>query len=63
MSPDVAHHLDRQADEDYEYDPALVNECEACGDEMTSPWLMVCRRCAEFDADQEAARAYREGRY
>ena len=61
MSPDVADHVARQSDEEYD-DRVLPYDCEACGDEMSSPWLRVCRWCAEEIADQEAAKAWREGR-
>ena len=57
MSPDILHHLDRQRDEDY-LELTALGECEACGDDTDTP--PVCRACAE--ADEEAARAWREGR-
>jgi hypothetical protein len=62
VSPDIALHLSRQAEEWSDLDLIPLGHCEACADETDTP--PVCRACAEeFEADEEAARAYREGRY
>lgn len=42
-------------------DPTPMDHCEVCGQTTETPPL--CASCDERQADEDAAKAYREGRY